>query len=254
MSFNIFGKEIEVNKTTVAVSITILIVIIGIFGFLISQKSGEIVIDKNSTALESVTKSATPDPTASSAATTQNQIPQAQNEEEIKVYVVGCVKKEGVVALKKGQIIDDAIKAAGGATKDADLRHINLACELNDNDMLFIYSKKASASRQSAKGSSSVSSSVNKNTSGAKIIKGSGGAIVTEKKTASDKSASAKVNINTATASELDALPGVGPATAQKIVAYRDANGKFSTIEDIKKVSGIGDSKYNSMRDLICVD
>ena len=72
---------------------------------------------------------------------------------------------------------------------------------------------------------------------------------------ASDASASAGglVNINAATAAELDALPGIGPATAEKIVADREANGPFSAIEDIKRVSGIGEKKYADLADSICV-
>ena len=62
-----------------------------------------------------------------------------------------------------------------------------------------------------------------------------------------------KVNINTASAEELDVLPGVGPSTAAKIVADREANGPFSTIEDLKRVSGIGDKKYAELADSICV-
>ena len=60
-----------------------------------------------------------------------------------------------------------------------------------------------------------------------------------------------KININTATQAELETLPGIGPSTALKIINYRKENGKYKTIEDIKKVSGIGDSKYNKIKELI---
>lgn len=63
----------------------------------------------------------------------------------------------------------------------------------------------------------------------------------------------AKVNINTATGTQLETLPGIGPSTANKITAYRKENGKFSNIEDIKEVSGIGEAKFNKIKDLICV-
>ncbi len=62
-----------------------------------------------------------------------------------------------------------------------------------------------------------------------------------------------KVNINTATGTQLETLPGIGPSTANKIVTYRKENGKFATIEDIKEVSGIGEAKFNKIKDLICV-
>ena len=62
-----------------------------------------------------------------------------------------------------------------------------------------------------------------------------------------------KININKATESELESLPGIGPSTAQKIINYRNEKGKFNNIEDIKNVSGIGDSKYNNIKDLISI-
>ena len=62
-----------------------------------------------------------------------------------------------------------------------------------------------------------------------------------------------KININTATKEELDTLPGIGESTAQKIINYRKENGKFSNIEELKEVSGIGDSKFENIKDLICI-
>ena len=62
-----------------------------------------------------------------------------------------------------------------------------------------------------------------------------------------------EININTATQTELETLPGIGPSTSSKIISYRKENGKFKTIEDIKEVSGIGDAKYENIKDLICV-
>ena len=73
----------------------------------------------------------------------------------------------------------------------------------------------------------------------------------TTKASTESQSSNKKININKATESELESLPGIGPSTAQKIISYRNEKGKFNTIEDIKNVSGIGDSKYNSIKDLI---
>lgn len=77
-----------------------------------------------------------------------------------------------------------------------------------------------------------------------------------ESKTKNNKNASKeeKTNINVATIEELDSLPGVGEATANKILQYREENGQFNSIEDIKNVNGIGDKKYENIKDLICVD
>ena len=63
-----------------------------------------------------------------------------------------------------------------------------------------------------------------------------------------------KVNINTATQTQLETLPGIGPSTALKIISYRQENGKFNSIEDIKQVNGIGESKFNNIKDLICIN
>lgn len=68
-----------------------------------------------------------------------------------------------------------------------------------------------------------------------------------------DEKQNTKVNINTATQTQLETLPGIGPSTASKIVSYRKENGKFKSIEDIKKVSGIGGSKFDKIKDFICV-
>jgi|LSQX01.2.fsa_nt_gb competence protein ComEA len=87
---------------------------------------------------------------------------------------------------------------------------------------------------------------------GMDIIKDSGGAVVEEKE-GKDKS-EAKININTSTAEELDLLPGIGPSTATKIITYRQKNGEFKKIEDIMEVSGIGESKFDSIRDYITID
>jgi len=86
--------------------------------------------------------------------------------------------------------------------------------------------------------------------------KGQRRAVVGENASSSEnsKTANSKININTATVEELDSLPGIGPAIAAKIVAYREQNGKFKSIEDIMNVSGIGQSKFNNIKDFITVN
>ena len=68
-----------------------------------------------------------------------------------------------------------------------------------------------------------------------------------------DSSSSSLININSATQSELDSLPGIGPSTASKIIDYRNKNGDFKNIEDLMNVSGIGEAKFNNIRDYICI-
>lgn len=150
----------------------------------------------------------------------------------IKVYVTGEVNSPGVIELEEGARIQDAIEGAGGIKAEANLKDINLAYEVSDGEKIYIPNLSEADSEEveteqvtSSSGSSSDSSSTS----------------------------NGKVNINKATAEELTSVPGIGESTAQKIIAYREENGKFKTVEDIKNVSGIGDSKYEKMKDYIVV-
>lgn len=152
------------------------------------------------------------------------------NDNSIVVYVCGAVKENKVVTLEENSRVCDAIDAVGGLTKDADLTNINLAYILEDGEKIYIPKigeevKTESITSSSSSYSTYSSSSVKNN----------------------------KININKATQTELETIPGVGPSTALKILDYREKNGKFSSIEDIKNVSGIGDAKYEKMKDYITV-
>ena len=152
----------------------------------------------------------------------------------IIVYICGAVKESKVITLPEDSRISDAIDAVGGLTDDADLTNINLAYILEDGEKIYIPKKGEEPQNEASTVSSSVQSSSYSNYS-----------------VASTKSN--KININKATQTELETIPGVGPSTALKIIEYREQNGKFSSIEDIKNVSGIGDAKYEKMKDYITV-
>lgn len=162
----------------------------------------------------------------------------AEIEEEIVVHITGEVKKEGVIYLKKGARIVDAIKEAGGETKEADLSQVNLAYELQDGQKIYIPNKNEKVSQYII------------STNGETID--SNGANTGNESTSTSKEG-AKVNINTATQNELDGLPGIGPALAQRIIDFREENGNFKSIEDIQNVKGIGDSKFDEIKDKIVV-
>lgn len=170
-----------------------------------------------------------------------------EKEEKILVYVAGMVNKEGVYELSEGKRIKDAIDLAGGLQNDAEIDEINLAEILEDGMKIYIPNKKESLKSQneSSKGNElskqSVSTKVNKNTQN-----------INQQNSKTTKN-SQKININTATQTELETLPGVGPSTALKIITYRKEKGSFKTIEDIKNVKGIGDSKYNKLKNFIKV-
>ena len=154
---------------------------------------------------------------------------------EITVYVSGEVNKSGVVTLKEGDRLAVAVEKLGGTTKKADLNNINLAIRVKDEEH-YIIPKIGEAKQEDLKDVNNTKDIEN--------------AEIKNENTAKDSS---KININTATLEELDKLPGVGEATANKIISHREENGQFKTIEDIKNVNGIGDKKFEKMKELICV-
>ena len=127
------------------------------------------------------------------------------------VYVVGAVQKPGVYALKEGQRVADAVARAGGPTAAADLAALNLAGRLVDAQQVIVPTKAAS---------------------------GPGPAVA----------APTVVSLSTATVEQLDTLDGVGPATAEKIVAYRTEHGGFRSLDELAEVPGIGPKKLDGLR------
>lgn len=155
---------------------------------------------------------------------------EVKEKNQIIVHVTGQVKNSGVVSLEEGARVVDAIYSAGGETVDADLNKLNLAYILNDGDKIYVPKKEDTQTEYITSGAGENVSSSNAQSSDSKII-----------------------NINTATVDELSTLSGIGKAIAERIVAYRMQNGKFENIEDIKNVTGIGDSKFNNIKDSITV-
>ncbi len=135
-------------------------------------------------------------------------------EAEIFVDVAGAVNKPGVYSLTGKSRVIDAIKAAGDSAPGADLSTINLARVLNDGEQIYV-------------------DSLVLNSSGQRVAK---------------KTPSGPININRATARQLDALDGIGPIIAARIVEYRKVNGSFLSIDDLQKVSGIGAAKFAQIK------
>ena len=155
-----------------------------------------------------------------------------QETEQIVVYINGQVKKPGVYKLSKNSRLYQVVDMAGGMTKNAKKEALNLAETVVDSQNIHVMSKreyKRSVSKNSFQEDSEISEAKN------------------------DSGKSGLIDINTATKETLTTLPGVGESKAASIITYREENGQFSTIEDIKKVSGIGDATYDNLKDLITV-
>ena len=150
---------------------------------------------------------------------------------EIVVYVAGAVNRPGVVQLAEGARAKDAVDACGGFLPTADTNGVNLAQKLKDGMQVTVPEKMTAAAQSAA-------------TQGV-----TGGAYVGSSKPLPE----GMVNINTADEKELDKLPGIGPAMAKRIVDYRTENGAFQAPEEIKRVKGIGDAKYEKMKDKIAL-
>lgn len=144
-------------------------------------------------------------------------------ESEIVVYVAGAVNRPGVVQLAEGARAKDAVDACGGFLPTADTNGVNLAQKLKDGMQITVPEKSPQGT--------------------------AGGAQAGAAKPLPE----GMVNINTADEKELDKLPGIGPAMAKRIVEYRTENGAFQAPEEIKRVKGIGDAKYEKMKDKIAL-
>lgn len=159
-----------------------------------------------------------------------------ESTEVIIVHITGEVNNWGVIELEKGSRVIDAVNKAGGFTEDADTSKVNLAYVLEDAIKIYIPSKAQS-----------------ENFNTIEYITEEGGDNVIMEENEMKSTNNVLVNINEATQTELESLPGIGPSIALKIISYREEQGKFSNIEDIKNVSGIGESKFESIKNLICV-
>lgn len=143
-----------------------------------------------------------------------------ENAKELYIHISGAVKNPGLYKMTPGSRIADAINKAGGSLPDANLDAINLAKKLNDEDKIYLPTIGEEVSTE-------ITSTTNNTSSNGNLI-----------------------NINNADKSTLTSIPGVGDKTADKIIDYREKT-QFKNIEDIKNVNGIGDKKFESMKDFI---
>ncbi|HEP1813307.1 TPA: helix-hairpin-helix domain-containing protein [Streptococcus suis] len=147
---------------------------------------------------------------------------------QLVVDVKGAVAKPGLYTLEAGARVNDAVEAAGGLTSQADPKSINLAQKLSDEAVVYVASKDENISVVASTTASSAMSQEEKSTS--------------------------LVNLNTATEADLQTISGIGAKRAADIIAYREANGGFKSVDDLNNVSGIGDKTMESIRPYVTVD
>lgn len=143
----------------------------------------------------------------------------------VVVHVAGAVRNAGVYRLRAGSRVNDALARAGGATPRADLSQVNLAAKVEDGRQVLVPRRVATPAA----------------------------APTTPTGTTAPGQPAVPVSLNTATLEQLDTLPGVGPATAQKILDYREQHGGFGSVDELGEVPGIGDVRLASLRDLVRV-
>lgn len=150
------------------------------------------------------------------------------------VYVSGGVVHQGVYQLPRSSRVQDAIRSAGGLLPNADVQSLNLAAPLKDGEKIWV--PVLSSSYEESRGEAGISPTQTQNTG-----------------QTPQPNSSALININTASQLELESLPGIGPALAQRIIAYRQEHGAFARTEDIIAVPGIGEATYERIKNLITV-
>ncbi|WP_410875009.1 helix-hairpin-helix domain-containing protein [Nocardia sp. A7] len=191
------------------------------------------------------------DPTAA-VAVMSGQGPSASA--EIVVSVVGLVERAGLHRLPDGSRIADAIEKAGGTSEGADLAGLNLAQRLTDGDQVVIGTTDPQ-SGQPRLGSIMIGAgrapTTPSNTASSKTGSSSTAGSTADPSTAGAPPSTSRVDLNTATETELDALPGVGPVTAKAILAWRTTNGRFTDVAQLGEVDGIGPARLARLRDLV---
>lgn len=155
----------------------------------------------------------------------------------VKVHVTGGVRSPAVYALTTDHRIEDAIRAAGGPTDDADIQRLNLAAHLADGEQIVV-PRRLDPAQQPAAASGPDPRSATGNSPSAPVTNSDPAAVI---------------DINRADRAALESLPGIGPVTAEKIIAHRQANGPFTRIEELRETKLVGQATFEKIRDLIVV-
>lgn len=216
------------KKQKITLGILVTIVLFGIWYYVYAKEEQEIILSQENLEIKENT-------------TIENEVKETEEKENIiknepetiVVHVSGAVKSEGLIELQEGARVADAIEKAGGLTEEADTELLNLASKVEDGMKIHVITKEERTDSQVV-----INQSI----------------ITTQNKQTTNSVQIQKVNINSASQTELETLPGIGPSIALAIINYRKENGNFKTIEQIKEVSGIGENKYNKIKELISIN
>lgn len=218
-------KEFIVEKKLYFIIAIIVIVV----GFWLKKGEGQTDTEvENTQMMQSSSASSASSETSSTQPTTQTDNPKT-----VTCDISGAVKHQGVYTLKNGARLQELIEAAGGITSRAQVKAINRAVLLKDQDKIHIPYKGEKVENVAA--NSAVSSNA------------------TESNASLDEKGGNKVNLNTADVAGLQKLIGIGEKKAEQIVAYREQNGPFKKIEDLMQVSGIGEKTFASLKDQLAI-
>lgn len=227
----------NLNKTQkIIITVIAIIIILGICYYIYSRDAEDInITEDNSLEIENTEE--------------QTEDTEEYSDTRIIVYITGAINKEGIYELPINSRIADLIEKAEGTKEEAYIEKLNLAFKLEDGMKVHIPTKQEYEEQQKLQQEANLKEDVTN-----EYITTNSGISSIEKDTQNtnnENSNNTKINLNKATQKELDSLPGIGPSTAEKIIQYRKEKGNFKKIEEIKEVSGIGEAKYEKIKDKI---
>ena len=225
------------NKEKIKKIGIIIIIMVLIIGYFIYQRKNEFTIKEEELSNENTIKE-----------------PKEEKSKKIIVHISGAVKQEGVVELEENSRIADAIEKVGGLKENAETKEINLAYKLEDGMKIYVPTKEEIQNKESQEANKENQYVYEGTKENQYVYEGTKENNSQRNSEEKNISVNKKVNINKASQEELDNLPGIGPSTASKILEYRKQNGNFKNIEDIKEVSGIGEAKFEKIKEMITVN
>ncbi len=228
-----YGIELQDRTQVWAVLAVAAIVVAAVVWLYGSSRPDSVAVRSESAARAS--------PEASEAQATTSQ----SSEATIAVHVAGAVRRPGMVCLAKGARINDAVQLAGGPLPGADLNAVNLATKVTDGQQIVVPRKgETAATGSTAAAGGQALSGANAGAAGGMA----GGGAAGQAGAGQGAMGGATVELNSATVAQFDSLPGIGPVLAQRIFDYRNQHGKFTRVEDLRQVEGIGPKKFEQLK------